>query len=701
VGLTGSDSLADRTPALGSARTLLEAWPDPAWLFDRATRRIVGINPLACRLLGVKAETLLGTPADGVLSTPEDLAWWAVYDPQQADVLDSEVPLVSADGRIRPMLRTIRPVAGSTWGLVCLRDLSALRHAEEEREGLVTELRATLEAAGDGLLVTDRDGRVRACNRRLAELWRMPSSLFERLDAHALIDWIRGSIEDPLAWQARLEALQRAPLLVACDRLVTHDGRIIDCVARPMLQRGRPFGRVFSFHDLTDALSAERRVAEVASTDQLTGLPNRRRLADAVAERTRENRAQARGFALLVVDLDHFRHVNDTLGHEVGDRVLLDVAQRVRSALREQDLIARVGGDEFALLIDGADSAAAESAARRVLAVVAQPCEIEGEAFTVTCSIGVALFPDNGATLDTLSTHAEAAMRLAKEGGRADFRLHQPKAPVNLKRQMALDHAMRQALVSGRFRLHYQPQIELEGGRLVGAEALIRWRDPEHGEVPPSQFIPVAEDTGFIVAIGDWVLSQAVRQASLWHERGTPVPIAINVSALQFQQVQFVDRVASVLAVSGLPPALLELELTESILVRDAEEALHRLQALASLGVRLSIDDFGTGYSSLAYLKRFPIDKLKIDRSFIKGLPGDESDAAIVRAMLQMAHALNLQVVAEGVETEPQRHFLRAAGCPMFQGYLFSPALDSMSFEKRLLSWPIDDGAARVRLVHG
>ena len=701
MGLTGSDSLADRTLALGSARTLLEAWPDPAWLFDRATRRIVGINPLACRLLGVQADTLLGTPADGVLSTPEDLAWWAVYDPQQVDTLDSEVPVVSADGRIRPMLRTIRLVAGSSWGLVCLRDLSALRQAEEEREGLVTELQATLEAAGDGLLVTDRDGRVRACNRRLAELWRMPSSLFERLDAHALIDWIRGSIEDPLAWQSRLEALQRAPLLVASDRLVTHDGRIIDCVARPMLQRGRPFGRVFSFHDLTDALSAERRVAEVASTDQLTGLPNRRRLADAVAERTRENRAQARGFALLVVDLDHFRHVNDTLGHEVGDRVLLDVAQRVRSALREQDLIARVGGDEFALLIDGADAAAAESAARRVLAVVAQPCEIEGEAFTVTCSIGVALFPDNGATLDALSTHAEAAMRLAKEGGRADFRLHQPKAPVNLKRQMALDHAMRQALVSGRFRLHYQPQIELEGGRLVGAEALIRWRDPEHGEVPPSQFIPVAEDTGFIVAIGDWVLSQAVRQASLWHERGTPVPIAINVSALQFQQVQFVDRVASVLAVSGLPPALLELELTESILVRDAEEALHRLQALASLGVRLSIDDFGTGYSSLAYLKRFPIDKLKIDRSFIKGLPGDESDAAIVRAMLQMAHALNLQVVAEGVETEPQHQFLRAAGCPMFQGYLFSPALDSMSFEKRLLSRPLDDGAARVRLVHG
>lgn len=701
MGLIGDDSPASRSVELGSARTLLEAWPDPAWLFDRATRRIVGINPAACQLLGVRPETLLGTPADGVLNTPEDLAFWSTFDAAGPDTLHSETPVVTADGRILPMLRSVRPVDGSPWGLVCLRDLSAQRRLEEDREALVAELQATLEAAGDGLLVTDRDGRVRGCNRRLADLWRMPATLFEHADAHALIDWIRGSVEDPLSWQARLESLQRAPLLVSTDRLLTHDGRVIECVARPMLQRGRPHGRVFSFHDLTETLTTERRVAEVTRTDPLTGLPNRRRLSESVADLTREGRAQARGFALLVIDLDHFRHVNDTLGHEVGDRVLTEVALRVRSSLREIDLLARIGGDEFALVVDGADAAAAEAAARRVLAVVAQPCEIEGQAFTVTCSIGVALFPENGATLDALSTHAEAAMRLAKEGGRADFRLHQARAPVNLKRQMALDHAMRQALVSGRFRLHYQPQIQLDTGRLLGAEALIRWRDPEHGDVPPSQFIPVAEDTGFIVAIGDWVLSQAVRQASLWHERGTPLPVAINVSALQFQQAQFVDRVAAVLAVSGLPPALLELELTESILVRDAEEALHRLQALSALGVRLSIDDFGTGYSSLAYLKRFPIDKLKIDRSFVKGLPDDDSDAAIVRAMLQMARALNLQVVAEGVETEPQRQFLLAAGCQMFQGFLFAPALDSMSFEKRLLPRPGEEGGARMRLVHG
>ncbi|MFO1269773.1 MAG: EAL domain-containing protein [Rubrivivax sp.] len=243
---------------------------------------------------------------------------------------------------------------------------------------------------------------------------------------------------------------------------------------------------------------------------------------------------------------------------------------------------------------------------------------------------------------------------------------------------------MRQALVSGQFRLAYQPQVDLEGGRIVGAEALLRWRDPKLGDVSPARFIPVAEESGFIVAIGDWVLAQAVRQATLWHQRGWTVPVAVNVSALQFHQAQFVERVAGVLAVSGLPPQLLELELTESILVNEAEEALARLRALKRLGVHLSIDDFGTGYSSLAYLKQFPIGKLKIDRSFVRGLPGDEADAGIVRAILQMSRALGMRAIAEGVESEQQRQFLVAEGCAEMQGFLYAPALEPAAFEQRL-----------------
>ena len=303
--------------------------------------------------------------------------------------------------------------------------------------------------------------------------------------------------------------------------------------------------------------------------------------------------------------------------------------------------------------------------------------------FTVTCSIGIALFPGDGASAEELLASAERAMHWVKESGRSAFRFHQPRKDVDLLSRMRLDHAMRQALQEHEFRLHFQPQVSLETGELVGAEALIRWRDPLRGDVPPSEFIPVAEESGFIVSIGQWVLEQAVAQAAAWLQKGLRVPVAVNVSALQFQQTQFVEQVAQALRAYDLPPSLLELELTESVLLRDAEEALHRMEALSELGVLMSIDDFGTGYSSLGYLKRFPIQRLKIDRSFVHGLPGDASDAGIVNAIVQMGRALNLKVIAEGVETEAQRDFLARCGCHEYQGFLCAPALEMRAFEER------------------
>ncbi len=549
----------------------------------------------------------------------------------------------------------------------------------------MAELRGTLEATADGILVTDLSGRIRSFNRRFTQLWGMPDSLLESADDASVHDWMRRSVDDLESYQRRLTAIQDAALLSSTERLRLHSGQVIERVSRPLWQRGRPAGRVYSFRDLTQQLAADRRIEELTSTDSLTGLPNRAQLNDRVQTATAHSRRVGEGFALLLVDLDRFSRVNDSLGHDVGDEVLRNVAQRIKGCLRSGDDLARVGGDQFALLVPGADGLSAETLARRVINAVAQPSGSDSAPFTLTCSIGLALCPQHGRSIDELMRHAESAMREVKDAGRANYRVHQPKAEGDLRLHMRLDHAMRQALVSGRFRLNYQPQVDLASGQVVGAEALIRWRDPELGEVSPGQFIPVAEETGFIVAIGDWVLSQAMRQAALWHERGCPIPIAVNVSALQFQQAQFTDRVASMLAVSGLPPHLLALELTESILVHDAAEALQRLHALARLGVRLAIDDFGTGYSSLAYLKRFPIDKLKIDRSFVRGLPDDDSDVGIVRAILQMARALGMQVIAEGVETEPQRAFLQAEGCAQFQGFLFSPAIDSLSFENRLL----------------
>jgi diguanylate cyclase (GGDEF)-like protein len=694
----------------GAWAALLEGLPDAAWVVALPTQRVVTANAAAAELFNRPIDELIGETALALAVSPEDLAYWDAVAQGDTGALQSDVLLALPQGRCLQARRSIRPLPNGSDGapthaLVLLVDQSAERRMEDEREGLLAELQATLEATADGILVTNAAGGILAFNRRFGELWGMPPDLLQQRDDAAVKAWMARMVTEPEGYAQRLHALDQAVLISANDRLVLHSGQMLERVTRPLLRAGRAQGRVWSFRDLSERVAAQERIDALTLHDGLTGLANRRHLSDRVAAAAESVRQGGQGFALLVVDLDRFRHINDNLGQDVGDRVLMDVAQRIQGCLRQDDLLARLSGDQFALLVRPADAAAAEATARRVLNVVAQPSNLDGAQFTLTCSIGVALSPSHGWIVDDLVRHAEAAMRKVKEGGRANFRLHQARAEVDRRSHMRLDHAMRQALVSGRFRLHYQPQVNLVDGRIVGAEALLRWRDPELGEVPPSRFIPVAEDSGFIMALGDWVLSQAVRQAALWMQRGHDVPVAINVSALQFQQAHFVDRVASVLAVSGLPAHLLELELTESILVHDAAEALHRLQALARLGLRLSIDDFGTGYSSLAYLKRFPIGKLKIDRSFVSGLPSDESDAGIVRAVLQMARALGKKVIAEGVETEAQRQFLQLAGCDEFQGFLFAPALDNMSFEQRLPSpdepVPRWQAPPRIRLVRG
>ncbi len=708
-----SDSAAAR---VADDAALVQAWgalvdslPDAAWIVEAHSRRVVADNAAARQLLGRPGGSLVGEQAETLIATPEDMAYWdgaAAGDPEP---LQSDTTLCAADGHTVHVTRCIRPLRSGTGAaprhfVVLVSDRSVWRHAEDEREQVVAELQATLESTADGILVTDLVGRIRAFNRRFAQAWGIPEDLLKSRQDDAVHDWMRRSVRDGEAYQRRLEAIQEATLLSATERLTLHCGRVLERVTRPLWCRGQAMGRVYSFRDLSEQLAAQNRIEELSLTDALTGLPNRRQLAEQVAKASQRSRRDGGSFALLMIDLDRFRQINDSLGHETGDRVLVDVAQRIRSCMRADDLLARTGGDQFALLVDGADTQAAEGTARRVLDAVAAPYNLDGAQFTLTCSIGGALCPGHGHTADELVRHAEAAVLAAKDGGRASYRVQQGRHLGDRRADIQLDHAMRQALASGRFRLHYQPQVELHSGRLVGAEALIRWRDPALGEVPPARFIPVAEDSGFIIALGDWVLAQAVRQGASWHARGLDMPIAINVSALQFQQPQFIDRVAAVLASSGLPPPLLELELTESILVRDADDTLNRLNALARIGVRLSIDDFGTGYSSLAYLKRFPIDKLKIDRSFVKGLPGADSDGPIVVAILQMASALGMKVIAEGVETEGQRQFLLDSGCHEFQGFLYAPALDSLSFEKRLRLSQAHAAAPeprRVRLVSG
>ena len=659
---------------------LIDALPEAVWLVDADTLRVRVANAAAARLLGVPADALRGRSMSELSATPEDLCFWSEVASGQSERIISDTLVQRADGSVLPVTRSVCRVAqtqGAGLYVVALHDRSVETRVAQESESALAGLRATLESTADGILVTDLAGRVVTCNQRFAALWGLDAELLARCDDAAMRAWMQRNVADPAAYAVRLAAIEEATTLQTSDVFKLRSGRVIERVTLPQTSRGQPIGRVYSFRDITARLEAHQRIEQLSHTDPLTGLPNRRLLVDRIEHALAMAQRDGTPFAVLFLDLDRFKHINDSLGHAFGDRVLTEVSERINSCLRQVDTVARLGGDEFVMVMHQADAAGAAMTARRVIEAMSRPFVQGGLSFTVTCSIGIALYPNDGETLDELLRHADKAMYSVKEGGRAGYRFHQPRKDVDLRNRMRIDHAMRQGLAHGHFRLNYQPQVDCASGRVVGAEALLRWHDPELGEMAPADFIGVAEESGFIVTLGEWVLVEAVRQAAQWRAHGLAIVVAVNVSALQFQKPDFVDSVARTLLDAGLPPHGLELELTESILIQDAPEALTRLQALANLGVHLSIDDFGTGYSSLGYLKRFPIGQFKIDRSFVDGLPHDESDVAIVQAIISMGRALRMQVIAEGVETEAQRRFLQSAGCDLYQGFLFAPALDA------------------------
>ena len=537
------------------------------------------------------------------------------------------------------------------------------------------------ESSLDAVFITDADYLLLAANPACERLTALVQSalvgttaadIFQDRHDPGLFDRVRHHLLTDGFWEGEVERRNDA-------------GQVRDVQVSWVLSRDETGTAVHSicfFRDVTEKHAAQQRIETLAYRDVLTGLPNRLLLAQRVDFALRMAERNGGQFAVLFLDLDRFKNINDSMGHPFGDRVLIEVAERIKMCLRDVDTLCRLGGDEFVVFLQQADVHGAETGAQRILHALTRSFLVDEMNFSVGCSIGVALYPDDGKTLDELIQFADTAMYRVKEHGRGNFRFYQPQMNVDVLSRMKMDHAMRLAMQQNRFRLYYQPQIALESGALMAAEALARWTDPELGEVSPAVFIPLAEETGFIIILGNWVLHEAVRQARVWQQAGQPVTVSINVSALQFQQTDFVEMVQRAVCDAGLRPDLLELELTESILLKDAEEALARLHALAALGVALSIDDFGTGYSSLAYLKRFPIAKLKIDRSFVTGLPDDESDRAIVSATIGMARALRLQVVAEGVENEGQRQYLLGLHCASYQGYLCAPALPPEAFER-------------------
>ncbi|MES3025041.1 MAG: EAL domain-containing protein [Pseudomonadota bacterium] len=412
----------------------------------------------------------------------------------------------------------------------------------------------------------------------------------------------------------------------------------------------------------------------MAHVDAVTALPNRHEFNERLGHALLRADRQQSAVGLLLLDLDNFKVVNDTLGHDCGDALLKLVAARLVQALRGSDVICRIGGDEFVVIVDPAgDGDALEGEARKILAALAAPFEIEAHQLYVSASIGVSLYPRDAADARTLTRSADTAMYHAKAKGKNGFELFQPDMERRAQKRMKIEANLRRALAGGELRLHYQPQIELRSGRVVGVEALARWHCPELGHVCPSEFIPVAEESGFIVALGRWVLQTACRQAAAWRELGlldTIEHVAVNLSARQTRDAALMDDISAALRESKLPASLLELEITEGVLMENVNANVDLMQRFQNAGIHLSIDDFGTGYSSMSYLKRFPIDQLKIDRSFVHDVPGDGE--AIATAIIAMAHSLGLTVVAEGVETRAQLDFLRGAGCDIVQGFYFA-----------------------------
>lgn len=464
------------------------------------------------------------------------------------------------------------------------------------------------------------------------------------------------------------------------------DGALIDVeISSHEIEYAGRRAKVVLAHDVTERHRAEERIQFLANFDPLTKLPNRNQLNDHLRYALSLAKRSNGHLALMFLDLDHFKDINDTLGHSVGDNLLIESSRRLRLTLREEDTITRLGGDEFILLLPGVDDVGAECVAQKLLQVIAEPYRLDHFDLSLTASIGIALYPTDGADLETLSKIADSAMYRAKQEGRQCYRFFTQEMQARSTRNLQLVNALRHALELEQLEVYYQPQISILDKQIIGAEALLRWRHPELGMVSPAEFIPVAEYSGLILAIGEWVLRRAVQQAKIWHQRGFgPLMIAVNLSAVQFRHPNLPDLVTRILKEEGLLPKYLELELTESVAMHNPEGAIAIINKLYERGIRMSIDDFGTGYSSLNYLKRFKLYKLKIDQSFVRDITTDPEDKAIVTAVIGLARSLGLKTIAEGVETDEQLMFLQEQGCNEMQGYLFSKPLPAPQFEALL-----------------
>ena len=574
--------------------------------------------------------------------------------------------------------------------------LRALRYAVErkamEEQLFVEKERAqvTLNSIGDAVICTDITGNISYLNLAAEKItgWSLQEASGQPMaEVLRILDITsRETTPDPMemaVWQDRTLSLPSNCILLRRDGL---EISIEDSVSPIHDREGRTTGAVIVFRDVSAARAMALEMAHSAQHDFLTGLPNRMLLNDRVSQAIALAARHTKKVAVLFLDLDGFKHINDSLGHPIGDKLLQSIAKRLVDCVRGSDTVSRQGGDEFVVLLSEVEhSGDAVITAKKMLRAVADAHSVDQHDLHITTSIGVSIYPDDGLDAETLVKNADTAMYQAKENGRQGYQFFRPAMNVRAVERQSIEESLRRAVERQEFALHYQPKVNLRTGEITGAEALIRWTHPTRGLISPAEFIPIAEDSGLILSIGNWVLREACRQAQTWVAAGLPLStMAVNISAMEFRDEHFLEGVFAILKDTGLDPKSLELELTESVLMKRAESSQSILKTLRARGVQVAVDDFGTGYSSLSYLRKFPIDTLKIDQSFVRQITTAPDETTIVTAVISMGRSLKLRVIAEGVETQEELTFLQAHQCDEAQGYYFGRPMVAEEFAKLL-----------------
>ncbi|MFO2978410.1 EAL domain-containing protein [Legionella pneumophila] len=558
-------------------------------------------------------------------------------------------------------------------------------HTEKLNQTLAIT-RSTLESTTDGILVVSLENKIQFYNKKFLDMWKFKEDEFLLLDDKLAIEIAKNQLVEPEKFVERINDLYTNPDQNSFDELIFKDKRIFERYSMPNRVGDKIIGRVWSFRDVTERKKMEQEIIHQANHDVLTGLPNRQLLNDRIIQAINYSKRFHTILAVAFIDVDNFKYINDTFGHHTGDAALKEIAIQLKKCIRETDTLARFGGDEFVILVLINQHENVHAIINKINKSIGHTLTIHNLNITFTISIGISIYPKDGKTPSTLLRNADIAMYIAKNNGRNFYQLFDKTMHIRTKREMLIHSQLRNAIKNHECSLKYQPIFNLKTKKLIAVEALMRWSNPLLGTVNPDEFISIAENTGLIIQLGEWVLRQACQQMKAWHNKGLPLSrLAVNVSGMQIKRGNFKEVVKNVLNDTNLDPAFLELEITESIIMSNAEEVISTLKQLNQLGIHISIDDFGTGYSSFSYLKDIPANKLKIDKSFIQYCASDPKNASIVKAIIVLARQLNLLVLSEGVETREQEQVLMKYNCDEVQGFLYSPAVSPEIIESMLV----------------